>query len=372
MKKILLPTDFSDNARNAMKYAFELFGKAVYQDEVEFIVLHIHPTVSAIPSPAPYFANPRVISDEEIKELDDRLAEECADFEEQYPKQRIKKELIAGISLEAIIDFIKETNIDLIVMGTKGASRLERLVMGSMALGVCQKAPCSVLVIPEKARFKSLERVLFSTDFRNLENLDILAPLHDVVEAYEARIFTLHIFPKKKTVSKEKEAINRMLNEYFDSKSYSHFFLEHDNPAEGIEEFIRGYRADILTLIGQERSFFENLFHRSVTKQLLFHSDIPVFVLNSTTKEKDPSIKDDIKTQVDKWRANVEELNVQLHLGKVEASEKFEEHKGKAQKKLKEIKARLEKAEDIAEDKWDHFKKEMSDALDHLKKAFVG
>ncbi|MBK8490135.1 MAG: universal stress protein [Saprospirales bacterium] len=299
MKKILLPTDFSTYSKVAIQYALELFGKEVYPEEATFVLMHaFSPDSAPILSSSPYVYASPIHRRDVVRNAEKTLAGVCAEYRQQYPKQTIKERLIEGNPAEAILYMAQEEEVDLIVMGTMGMGVLERAVLGSVALGVSRDAHCPVLIVPGEAKFKRPQKLVFATDFRNLEDLHMLDPLRDLVDVFEPHFMLLHIYTEMDTSAEEKTRMNHILQDYFDTGAYSHFFLKRHDPVEGVEEFVEGFDVDLLALVGQERGFFEKLFHKSLTRNMVIHSEIPVFILNRIkTKEKNPdSRREDAKT----------------------------------------------------------------------------
>ena len=282
MKKVLLPIDFSDNSQQAVKYAVEMFGEVVYKKDVEFVLLYVEPYRSKLAPLATRFPYAVSVSPQElVKQRKEKLADYQAGLKEVYPGQEFKLEFVEGDIVDEAVRYCEENSIDLIVMGTRGASGVKGVLMGSIAKSLVAEAPCPVIVVPEEATYQVPKRILFATDFVNLEDLGILDQLKDIVDEYQPEIMTLHIYSEKKTDYQDKEVMNQLLKAYFAPNQYNHFFLEHDDPAEGIEEFVTGYNANMLALVNRDRTFLGNLFHRSITKRMLTHTDIPVFVLKA-------------------------------------------------------------------------------------------
>lgn len=373
MKQILLPTDFSSISNNAAKYALEMFGNEVYEREVEFTLFHAHlyvsPTMSSGMIPAT--SSEKLMESKKLS-LDSQLEE----LRSAYPNQTIKAELTTGSVVSEISSYVEKESIDLVVLGSHPKSGIDRWVEGLNAYDISKDTACPVLVIPEDVRFTLLKKILFATDFRNLHDLSILESLRDVVKTHETEFMMLHIYAEKETSSDDKHKMNEALNKFFHSDRYRHYFLEHDDPVEGIEEFVTGYQADLLALVAQERGFLKSLFHKSVTKQMIIHSRLPLFILNATIKvpvtEKKKSVQERMREQVKDWKGDIDALYVQLHLGKKEAKDELDEKRQNAREKLHKLKERLNEVGEVSEDKWENFRKEMSDALGHMKKAFVG
>ena len=275
MTHILLPTDFSEFSHNAIKYALEMYGKT--QKKANFTLFHVHQIAAPMPAvgSVPVSAEPRLL--EASKK---RLIKECAEWQHKYPKLTINDYFTSGDVANEIHAYVKDHPTDLVVVASHKKSGLDRWIEGLNAYDIAKEAGCSVLVIPDTVIYNPLKKIVFATDFRNLGDFHILDPLREIVKQSETRFLMLHIYSEKKTSPHDRYMMNSILNDYFDSRQYNYYFLEHNDPAEGIEEFVQGYRADMLALVSQERGFFDKLFHKSVTKQMIIHSELPLLILH--------------------------------------------------------------------------------------------
>ena len=290
MKKILLPTDFSEHSRKAIAYALNIFGETVYPGEVEFILLAAHDVMARPTQTVPtYIYSFPILPEEIMVNIEKELKDVAAGFRKAYPDLQIRERVVLGRPVPSILEAALEETASLIVMGTKGLSGLDRMILGSVASGVVEKASCPVLAVPENAVLLKPPSVVLATDFQNLQDLNVLKPLRDIVKAINPQFLLLHIYSEKSRIPIDRDIMNRTLRSYFNTEYYSYYFMEHDDPIEGMEEFLNDYKEGILALVAKERNFLERLFHRSVTKQMLIHSDVPVFVLNpvDTVSEKE-------------------------------------------------------------------------------------
>ena len=275
MTHILLPTDFSEFSRNAIRYALEMFGKT--NENATFTLLHVHQIAAPMPAvgSVPVSAEPRLL--EAAKK---RLLKESVEWQEKYPNLTINDYFTSGDVANEIESYVEDHPTDLVVVASHRKSGLDRWIEGLNAYDIAREAGCSVLVIPDTVIYNPLRRIVFATDFRNLGDFKILDPLREIVKKTETKFLMLHIYSEKKTSPHDRYIMNDILDDYFDSDNYCYYFLEHKDPAEGIEEFVTGYEADMLALVSQEHGFFENLFHKSVTKQMIIHSELPLLILN--------------------------------------------------------------------------------------------
>jgi nucleotide-binding universal stress UspA family protein len=279
MKKILLPTDYSEHAKRAIEFTFRLFDHldAAAGGQSEFLLLHAYPLPTAMPifgQLPPTALIPPI--DEEEKRLNDNLSA----WKQAYPNKLLRPVLVGGPLLNALSTTVQEEDIQLVVMGTKGAGGVEEVLLGSNAARAAKSLDVPVLIIPEQATYVPPQRIVFATDFQRLDDLSLLSPLLRVVRAFDANILTLHVMTEGETPSGEKERMNRRLRGHFGTLKYAHHFLPSDDPAEAIDSFLRQQEADWLVLVGKQRTFFESLFHRSVIRKMAFHTTIPLLVLH--------------------------------------------------------------------------------------------
>ncbi len=142
LKKILVPTDFSDYSKFALKYACELAGRF----EADLHVLHVlQDLVAMVPEPGMAFPLPGDYM-AELKESSERALSKLIDSAE-LSDTNVVRETREGPPFLEIIRYAKENNIDLIVMGTHGRTGLAHALLGSVAEKVVRKAPCPVLTV---------------------------------------------------------------------------------------------------------------------------------------------------------------------------------------------------------------------------------
>lgn len=333
MKKIILATDFSPNAKNAVHFALDLFSNQTYRDAVEYFLVHVQAApYSPIGFEAAGTANIPQTTDL-IKQHETLLNAELEDIKQLYPFAKIQAMHLLGGEVGGLISFAQEKLSDLIVVGSAGKSLLGRAFIGSTTLGVTSHAHCPVLVVPDKATFKPFQRLVLATDMHESGDFSILSMMQNLVFNFEPEVYVVHVFGQKEQLPENRELFNHALKIYFNTNKYRYYYLENEDVAEGIGEFTSGHQADLLVMIGQNRNFFADLFHRSVTKKIVMHSGIPVLVLHNTDEKNNPTLssttekKPHIKESLEKVKQELEELNVQLHLSKVEAVEELAEIK---------------------------------------------
>lgn len=277
MKRILLPTDFSELSNNAIEYALSLFA----DEDCEFHILNVYRV--------PYMTN------EELLEND---AQQLAIVETQLyeASQRALKELVSRLKknkrhkFHTISDYnffinsvkqnVEEKNIDLIVMGTKGATGAKEIFLGSNTGDVLMKTDCNVIAVPEYSVYKAPEEIVLPTDFKIKYEKSDLQPLVKLAKMNDSRIRVLH-FSESDHLEPEQEGNKRILDSYFKEVKHSYHTLTNIDFEEALNCFTQS-RGDIdmIAIISGHYNFFQRLFFRPKVMELSFHTKIPLFVLH--------------------------------------------------------------------------------------------
>ena len=266
MKRILIPTDFSENALNAAD-----FGLRMYQyKEYEIIMLHVFQV--------PALTNSVILEHDALKsEAIYNLHQEVKRIRASSFRNIVSEYSARLGSLVSVVDrLVKEGNIDLIIMGTKGASGFKEVLFGSNTADVIEKVDCPILVIPPKARFKQPERILLAVDNKGVESPQVLEPLLRTAKEQNSHIMILSAGqpPLEDT---EKSRIEKYLAKV--PHSFHSIYV-----AENIHEFVKHHDVGLISVSPKTYGLSERLFRKSVTKQLLFYTKIPLFLIPDRLK----------------------------------------------------------------------------------------
>lgn len=276
MKQILFPTDFSEAANTAFIYALRFadsFG-------AELVILHVYdlPIVETPPMP------------ESTKEIFDIVEmNQFESFREQLPElhQIAERRNLGHVSMRNILlygDLIYNINkvcadeaIDLIVMGTKGASGLKETFLGSSTASVIANARVPVLGIPAEAEYHPIKSIAFTTQYKDKDN-EALAKTLEIARKFDASVLCLYI-----KNADDPEDIEERINEwkiYYRSEKIDFYNIAGDHIEQTILDFIQNQHIGMLVMRTHKRGFFESLFHRSLTKKMAYHSKIPLLVFH--------------------------------------------------------------------------------------------
>ncbi|NKI25194.1 universal stress protein [Arenibacter sp. 6A1] len=280
MKNILLPTDFSDNAWNAMFTALKLFAN----EPCCFMLLNAYdPELSKVLGEK---GKQRlgVIFDSLAEQSDRGLDKVLTYLGEHHrnPTHTFEKISKSDHLINAISETVRQKEIELIVMGTTGATGAKEIFIGSNTVKVLHKIRNrAILAVPEAHNFQQLKRIVFPTDFSNYFEAHELEPLIRLASLWKAEVYVFQValeFVMSDTQKSNKELLSKRL------KGIEHSFHKVEievNVAKAITEFARETEADMIALMHYHHSFMEKLTREAVVKKIGFHTEVPLLVLPS-------------------------------------------------------------------------------------------
>ncbi len=281
MKKIILPTDFSENATNAVNYAQELFATTA----CTFYLLNTY-------TPMIYNYNYQLNSGgymgdvlDAVKENSKQKLEELKQqLQIKYNNPKHQFELISSFSLltDELDEVITKYNIDLVIMGTKGASGVQEILFGSNTIHVIKKVKCPVLAIPDGFFFEKPKDILFTTDYKIDYSNKHLNILKTISKEHQSTIHTLHV-SSGRDLNKEEIKNKKTLDNLLSGLNNTFYTVKDQEIPLAINEFQKSTYIHLLMMIRNKHTFLENLFLKKVINQIGLHLTIPFLVIPSYT-----------------------------------------------------------------------------------------
>jgi nucleotide-binding universal stress UspA family protein len=276
MTKILFPTDFSEAAEKAFLYALELTQKL----NAELILLHVY----ELPELGRALQNTtrEVYELMEMESLENfkKSVSKLRDFatDKGYNDVDFKHLMAEGEAVYTITEAAKRESIDYIVMGTKGASGLKEVFLGSVASGVIDSANCSVISVPQQTDYKEkLDRIAYLTNYteKEIESFNTIAKF---AKHFDAKINCIHFDEDAKNLSSQQmEDWKSKLDPQGVEVKYN--IISGSNFEETLADFYNTNGIDIVAIQPRKRNFFVKIFSRGVSKKLAHHIEIPLFTL---------------------------------------------------------------------------------------------
>ena len=281
MFKVVVPTDFSDNAYNALRYACQILK----YERSEIFLLHA-------------YADEVYNQDELVKRsFFNELKEACFQRSEhsledilarivEYspnPRHEFKTISVFGTLTDEVNDLVNNENIDLVIMGTRGATNDKNITFGSHTLQLLKYVQCPVLAIPEGYSFKPPREVLFPTDFGLPYKRRELKLLSEMAKAYKSKIHLLHIDPCARITFRQED--NRLfLTECLKKAELQYETTKEKDKTDAISEYIGKHQIDMLVMVNSRHSHLEDMLYRSTIDRLGLHIKIPFLVLQNLSR----------------------------------------------------------------------------------------
>jgi nucleotide-binding universal stress UspA family protein len=267
MKKILLLTDFSNTARNAALYALKMFA----DENICFTLLNAYDLEF---SGSPYVMQ---VKEEMAYESEKGLKQELSILKRVYPEAVINVVSRFGSLIDVVHELIKKEHPDLVVLGCRGESALENFLLGSNAYEVIKNIKAPFLVVPKSAQFKRPERIVFATDLQDVKKDEMMNPIRDIVDRYRSALMFVNVL--------DDEYVNRLdaeskIEAHFPDVDLSFNFIEGEDVSKSIHKFVEENDAEMVALVRHNASFFDRIFHPSITKQMVLHPEHPMLILH--------------------------------------------------------------------------------------------
>ncbi len=273
MENILIPTDFSNDAYNALFHAVKFM-------DGEACTFHILNVFNGF-TPLHNRTIRKEIAEQQEEESQEGLkrVSQRIHFEDKDLKHKFKTISRRGNLADIVSEVVDEENIDLVVMGNTGRSEIDAIFMGSSALDVVDKVKkCPVLTIPKEIDFKTPRDIAFVTDYRRPYDAGLLHPFLFIAKRSKAKIRIMHI--NEEEVLDKYQSIRRILLKYLAPfEPTQHWMPRFKSKATTINLFLEELEIDLLAMVNYEHSFLERMTREPVIKRIGFDNDIPFLVI---------------------------------------------------------------------------------------------
>ncbi|MFC4633134.1 universal stress protein [Dokdonia ponticola] len=284
MKNILIPTDFSENATNAFQYAVQLMKK----ERCRFHLLNTYSPVSLYTSTIyEYHTSLQVDLGELYKKTSEaKLEKTIQKIKKMFPNDLHTFETIASCNLlvEEIAECVKTCAIDLIVMGTQGASGLKEIFIGSQTLHAIKKATVPIICVPSMYTYKAPKDIVFATDYELSMNNKGISIVKDICNWHTSRLIFLNAYYGVPLDQRQIE-VRDALDKFFKENAHQFQISDGMDVLEAIEDFQSKHRIDLLVMIHNRHSIFENLLFVPVINKIVHHTKTPFLVIPSMQKK---------------------------------------------------------------------------------------
>ena len=282
MKNVLIPTDFSLNALNAAEYAMELLKG----QRCTFYFLHTYtpsfyrmdyvlggPTFSAIP-------------DRSLDISQAGLEKMVEDISARYANPRHTYEMLSSFNIltDEINELASDKQIDLVVMGTQGATGAKEIFLGSNTVYVIRKAKIPVLAVPAGFSFRPVDNILFPSDYLSHYKEHELYALVELARFHRAMVTVLHVGDKGGLTTTQQQNLVHLENN-LKQVPYKIENISADDIPDAIVEYAEKNEADLVAMMYGRHSFLQNLLLRQKIDRIGFHIQVPLLVIRDSAEK---------------------------------------------------------------------------------------
>lgn len=273
MKTIIVPVDFSETSSNAAEFAGNL--AAFYGAEIW--LYHAY----QIPIALSEFAYPVV----DVAEMQ-KAAEHELELLQEETQTKLRTSIRISIKAEMNLLQLGLTNLcdelkpDMVVMGLSGKNALTRLIVGSNVIKTVYELKYPILVVPPKAEFIPVRKIGFACDYRQVEKTTPVALLKKIVKDFHAELHVMNVDHSNSTPDALKVQEAFLIDELLrDTKAEFHT-IEAGEITDGVNWFVDRSKLDWLVVIPKKHTLLEKIFRRSQTRELVYHTHIPVLCIH--------------------------------------------------------------------------------------------
>lgn len=280
MLNILFPTDFSDNAMNALRYATAFLG----EEKAQLSIMHAFDATTAQKTGAGSLApkDAKTKLEQEVLDHLKTMEQQIGDLS-QNAQHQFKNVAAQGILIDKVNDLSEEHDVDLVVMGTRGKTNDRELTFGSNTLQLLKNIKAPVLTIPEGYSYTAPREILFVNDFmlpytpRELELLSILA------KSFTGTIHLLYMTDYS-SLSQRQQNNKALLEAALGDRTILFHGISGKNIPEATNSFIDEHNIDLLVMVKSHRSYMEGLFHNSSIDALGLNLKVPFLVMQNLNR----------------------------------------------------------------------------------------
>jgi len=275
METILIATDFSDSANNAVEYAVEL--AKLFTTKIVLVNSYNLPYSTYETGTSGDILN--VLQESSIGGLNNLKKK----IEQQNDKHNFEIECYSdfGYPEDMILETAKKVNADLIVIGITGdGGKIKENIIGSTAIKVARNTDIPVFIIPADVKYHPIRKISFACDLNKTEESDLIYVSRYFGKLFDAELEIVNIEEPGVEFSKEKYKTYTAINKKLEVIPHKNVFITEKNTGKALEDYFSEHPTDMVMINPRKHDLFHNLFSRSISKELAFHSKVPLLCIH--------------------------------------------------------------------------------------------
>lgn len=274
MKTIIVPTDFSPVSTNAMNYAVDM---ALYM-KASIMLLNVYQipvSMTDVPLVMVSVEELKKGADEKISELKEAITHITSGNLKIYTETKL------GSVVDEMEILCKQFNPFAVVMGTRGATGLDRVLFGSNTLTAIKHLTSPVICVPPGKEFgKGIKKIGFACDFEQVVKTTPTDIIKEIVKTFNAELHVLNVDYNNRHFKTDTPQESLLLHTMLEDINPTYHFIQHKDIEDGINEFAEKNNLDLIIAIPKKHKLLEGLFKPSSTKQLVLESHVPVMCIH--------------------------------------------------------------------------------------------
>ncbi|MGV3539378.1 MAG: universal stress protein [Rufibacter sp.] len=282
MNTILVPTDFTNNADTALAFAIALLKK------MKGRLLLIHSVeVSAVGTPEGVAILPMATG--LVEDSEEALEKQAQKIRLENAFQfEVETFCLFGSLVSQLNEIIRTQAVDLVVMGTGGANTLLRKTLGTNTASVIKAAHCPVLAIPAKATFQGFKKIAYAIDLNGEETV-FLKQLFQFAAPFGSEVSFVNVKTDNQPSLPPDYPPLKEITKHYPANSFQLVQLPGKSVVKGLKAFVEDQQMNLLAVSIHDRGFWEQMFHKSVSKALALEAFIPLLALPEEPYQTLPS-----------------------------------------------------------------------------------
>jgi nucleotide-binding universal stress UspA family protein len=273
MMRFVVPTDFSETSRNALSYAISM---AADVPASELILFNSYDSMSLGSDGTPLHAEAGSGRNLTLMALENLKNELAGDKDVTIKLMAEEGSLSSGLE-----KLTQDQQVDMVIMGMNGATRMEQILIGSSTLKMVSQLSCPVLIIPPDAQYSRIRTVVYASDMKNVKQTTPVNHLRKLLSIFRPKLFVAnvdveHYVEITDDYKKEKADMNELLDGFYPDYAFIRLY----DFTEAINQFAVDRQADLIITVPRRHNFLERVFSTSHTEKLAYHTHIPLLAIH--------------------------------------------------------------------------------------------
>jgi nucleotide-binding universal stress UspA family protein len=274
MKTIIVPTDFSPVSLNAVNFAADM-ASAIDASILLFHVYNIPVSYTDVPVVLVSVEEMKKSSEAQLEDLKQKIIHVTSGKIKVYAESKM------GNTVDELEELCKRIQPFAVVMGAKGKNGMEKVVFGSTTLTAIRHLTWPVICVPPGREYgKGIKKIGFACDFREVVATTPVQFIKQMVKEFNAELHILNVDYKEKHFRPDTPEQSFLLHNMLEDLKPQYHFINHTDIEDGINEFAETNNLDLVIAIPKKHKLLEGIFRHSSTKDLVFHSHIPVMCVH--------------------------------------------------------------------------------------------